>query len=119
VWSGFPATGPPEVSVYGKLPFSMAPGWTAVIAPVDSDAADVALLSTLPTSADGQMRMKLIAANRRYRTFGTQTAVPVALPVDPGALAIVHDRGAPVLLVLERRARRLLAVGLWPTGHRR
>jgi hypothetical protein len=91
----------------------MAPGWTPVVAAVDSSGADVALLSTRRHGQSETMQLKVIAANRRYRTFGTQATVPLGLPVDPRGLAIVHDHGAPVLVVLDRRARRLRVVSLW------
>jgi hypothetical protein len=115
---GFPVPGRPETSIYGRLPFSMQPRWTPVIASVDSAGADVALLSTARDRVDGSMQMKVIAANTGYRTFGTQGTVPIRLPVSPLALAIVHDRGAPVLLVLDRRTRTLFAAGLWRIAHR-
>ncbi len=106
---GFPSPGPPDVSIAGRLPFAGAAASIPVIAAVDSQAGDVALLNP----AAGGAQMHVIPEDLGYKSFGTQVAVPVSLPSSAASIAIAHDDGAPVLVVLDVHARRLTAYGLW------
>ncbi len=118
---GFPSPGAAIASIAGgHLPFAGAADTLPAVAAVDSRDADVALLSPAPVQragADGGApagaQLHVIASNRNFRTFGTQEALPVELPAAPSSIAIVHDGGAPVLVMLDARAHRLLAYGLW------
>ncbi len=106
---GFPSPGSPDVSIAGRLPFAGAAASIPVIAAVDSQAGDVALLNP----AAGGAQMHVIPEDVGYKSFGTQVAVPVSLPSSAASIAIAHDDGAPVLVVLDVHARRLTAYGLW------